>query len=116
MPDLKTSNTSAVSNSVTTSQNQGATQNQSHLKILVPAFCAGAIIGHKGKELKKLQAKTETFIKFSYDYYPGTYFRVVFIKGEFGNIFKAVKEIYMMKSTCRVKYQTNNADKQSNEI
>nr|XP_039258756.1 RNA-binding protein Nova-1-like isoform X2 [Styela clava] len=60
------------------------------LKILVPGYAAGAIIGKGGQIIVQLQKETGAIIKLSKakDFYPGTQDRVVLIQGTFEGLTK----------------------------
>lgn len=60
------------------------------LKILVPGYAAGAIIGKGGQIIVQLQKETGAIIKLSKakDFYPGTQDRVVLIQGTYEGLTK----------------------------
>nr|XP_046909787.1 RNA-binding protein Pasilla-like isoform X2 [Dermatophagoides farinae] len=69
-----------------------------HLKILVPAVAAGAIIGKGGETIGQLQKETNTRVKMSKsnDFYPGTNERVCLISGPVEGIIR-INEFIMEK-------------------
>ncbi|KAI7690221.1 RNA-binding protein Nova-1 [Sarcoptes scabiei] len=69
-----------------------------HLKILVPAIAAGAIIGKKGETIAQLQKETNTRVRMSKsdDFYPGTNERVCLISGSIEGI-SEINEFIMRK-------------------
>lgn len=69
-----------------------------HLKILVPAVAAGAIIGKGGETIGQLQKETNARVKMSKanDFYPGTSERVCLISGSVDGIMR-INEFIMEK-------------------
>merc|ERR1712142_404207 len=63
------------------------------LKMLIPAYAAGALIGKSGQTITELQKQTGVSIKLSKakDYYPGTMERVVLIQGKAEGIEKVMQ-------------------------
>uniref|UniRef100_A0A8C4R860 K Homology domain-containing protein n=1 Tax=Eptatretus burgeri TaxID=7764 RepID=A0A8C4R860_EPTBU len=63
--------------------NTGGDDGQYHLKVLIPSYAAGSIIGKGGQTIVQLQKETGTTIKLSKskDFYPGTTERVALIQG-----------------------------------
>ena len=65
------------------------------VKFLVPIYTAGAIIGEKGAEIKKLKEETSAQVHISEvnEFFPGTRERVVLCSGSFTSVLEVFKRI-----------------------
>eukprot|EP00640_Fibrocapsa_japonica_P004963 CAMPEP_0113942866 /NCGR_PEP_ID=MMETSP1339-20121228/13430_1 /TAXON_ID=94617 /ORGANISM="Fibrocapsa japonica" /LENGTH=208 /DNA_ID=CAMNT_0000947531 /DNA_START=63 /DNA_END=686 /DNA_ORIENTATION=- /assembly_acc=CAM_ASM_000762 len=65
------------------------------IKLLIPGFLAGCVIGKGGSVITDLQARTSTTIRMSSnrDYFPGTNDRVLMCTGVTDNVKTAITEI-----------------------
>ena len=100
-PDINQDNLDINSASATTNTGlppnvqPGSNAGQILLKMLVPAYAAGSVIGKNGQTITHLQKETGVNIKLSKakDFYPGTTERIALIQGKYDGVLLVLRFI-----------------------